>query len=185
MTQSEREETLKLVKNSLKAYLINKEYIKVPENLPDVFYENGASFVTLNLKNSGSLRGCIGSIIAHRPLGEDLIRNAVSAATGDPRFAPMTYEELDGVDIEISVLTKPYEIEYDTPQDLLNKIEQGRDGVIIKYAEKQATFLPSVWEQIRKKEEFLAHLCLKAGMEQECFVNRKLTVFLYQTEKIR
>ncbi|MCV6608545.1 MAG: AmmeMemoRadiSam system protein A [Campylobacterales bacterium] len=184
MSETEKQEALDLVRKSLKAYLIDRTYLEVPKKLSSIFHENGASFVTLNNKNNGSLRGCIGSIIAYRTLGEDLIKNTISSATGDPRFPPMTLKEIDSVDIEISILTKPYEIEYVDGLDLLSKIEQGVNGVIIKYKEKQATFLPSVWDQIDTKENFLAHLCVKAGLEADLFLREKLEVFLYQTEKI-
>ncbi|MDD3238096.1 MAG: AmmeMemoRadiSam system protein B [Candidatus Gastranaerophilales bacterium] len=135
--------------------------------IPPVFDELGASFVTL--KTDGSLRGCIGSIIAHRPLIADLINNASAAAFQDPRFAPLTEDEFDNLDISISLLSAPMKIEFSGEQDLLQKIKPFEDGIIIKDGAHQAVYLPSVWEQLPEKVMFLNSLKQKAGLRPDYF----------------
>lgn len=180
-----KEEGLFLVSLARKAI---EHYLKTgripylpPENIP---YENlkklGASFVTLETKY-GNLRGCIGSILPHRPLYEDVIYNAISAAVSDPRFTPLSLSELDDIKVKVSVLTYPQPVEYTDWTHLLQKIEPYKDGIIIKYGNHSATFLPDVWEDLPDKHQFLSHLCLKAGLEPTCYKNLKLDVFKYQT----
>ncbi|MDH5464475.1 MAG: AmmeMemoRadiSam system protein A, partial [Thiovulaceae bacterium] len=88
---------------------------------------DGATFVTLI--KQGDLRGCIGSIIAFRPLIDDVVANAQAAAFEDPRFLPLTLEELPYTEIEISILTKPQEVSYETWDELRNIIVPFEDGV--------------------------------------------------------
>lgn len=171
-----------LARKSIEYYLKTRQtpYIP-PENIP---YENlkkpGASFVTLETKQ-GSLRGCIGSILPHRPLYEDIIHNAISAAVSDPRFVPLSPAELDNIKVKVSVLTYPQPVEYTDWVDLLEKIQPYIDGIIIKYRNHSATFLPDVWQDLPDKHQFLAHLCVKAGLEPGCYKNLKLQVFKYHT----
>ncbi|WP_456433343.1 AmmeMemoRadiSam system protein A, partial [Nitratifractor sp.] len=119
--------------------------------------EPGAAFVTLN--ENHQLRGCIGSIVAHQPLIDDLIHNAKAAAFNDPRFRPVRPEEYDKLEIEISLLTPPQEIPYTDKADLRRKIRPGVDGVILRLGNYQATYLPSVWEQLPDFDLFFATLC--------------------------
>ena len=104
-----------------------------------------------------------------KPLYECVIENAINAAVNDPRFMPMTIDELDKVKIEISVLTLPKRLEYRDANDLLAKLKPMRDGVILKKGLYQATFLPEVWKELPNKELFLTHLCLKAGLSGDCW----------------
>lgn len=122
----------------------------------------GACFVTL--KRHGALRGCIGSPMAWRPLGEDVVDNAAKAAFGDPRFAPLSAPELDGLTLSVSVLTPPVPMRFDSELDLLGQLRPGVDGLIIEDGGRRALFLPSVWEQLPDPAQFLAHLKHKAGM---------------------
>ncbi|MEZ0323588.1 MAG: AmmeMemoRadiSam system protein A [Hydrogenothermaceae bacterium] len=182
ISKEEGEFLLKLARYSIEYYLsTGKTPIIRPEDIP---YENlkklGASFVTLETKQ-GSLRGCIGSIIPHRPLYEDVIYNSISSAVSDPRFYPVSIDELNNIKIKVSVLTYPQSLPYDSWIDLLNKIEPFRDGVIIKYGNRSATFLPDVWEDLPDKESFFSHLCLKAGLPSDCYKRYKLEVFTYRT----
>lgn len=125
--------------------------------------EDGAAFVTLNRRSS--LRGCIGSLQAYRPLVEDVAENAFNAAFRDPRFPPLTPEETDDLDVEISVLTPPEPMtNCSSPEALLAQLKPFEDGLIIDDGVHRATFLPSVWEQLPDKVQFLQHLMAKAGM---------------------
>ena len=134
---------------------------------PQVFDEPGASFVTL--EKDGQLRGCIGSIIAHRPLIYDLIENTKNAAFKDSRFKPVTADEFDQLKFSVSILTTPRRIFFNGEEDLLNKIAPNLDGIIIKDGDKQAVFLPSVWEQLPDKRDFLNALKVKAGFTPDYF----------------
>ena len=146
-----------------------------------VFEEYGASFVTLEL--DGILRGCIGSIIAHKPLIKDLIHNAHAAAFSDPRFPPLTLNEYNKISIQVSLLSKPERLEFKTEKELLEKLTPQTDGLIIRDGNFQAVFLPDVWEQLPDKKEFLEQLKLKAGLPKNYF-SENLEAFKFSTTKI-
>ncbi|HZK06201.1 MAG TPA: AmmeMemoRadiSam system protein A [Actinomycetaceae bacterium] len=129
---------------------------------PDEWKEPGASFVTLT--REGRLRGCIGSLVPRRSLGDDVVGNARSAAFRDPRFPPLTDRELEGLRIEVSVLSAPSPIPAATRQDALAAMRPGVDGVILEAGAHRATFLPQVWDQLPDPEEFLGQLMRKAGL---------------------
>jgi len=144
--------------------------------------EQGASFVTLSI--DGQLRGCIGSIIAHRSLFDDIIHNAQAAAFKDPRFMPLSEGELDRTCIEVSLLTEPKNLEYSDMNDLKSKVRIGIDGVILKSDNYQSTFLPQVWEQLKTHELFFSHLCQKAGLDASCLKEHP-QILLYQVQKVK
>ncbi|HIJ62447.1 MAG TPA: AmmeMemoRadiSam system protein B [Rhodospirillaceae bacterium] len=135
-----------------------------PETLPAPLQAPAAAFVTLSLH--GRLRGCIGSLSAWRPLAEEVADNAVKAALNDPRFAPVSEAELDGLEISVSVLTPAEPIAWRDEADLLGKLQPRRDGLIIDDGQHRAVFLPAVWEQLPDPHDFLAHLKQKAGLTQ-------------------
>jgi len=137
------------------------------ETYPDL-KENGAAFITINTEPNEQLRGCIGSLQACRPLYEDIIINAQSAALRDPRFPPLTPEELKHIKIEVSILSEPAVLEYSDITDLKNKVLPFQDGIVLKYNGKQATYLPQVWEQLPRFDDFFSNLCLKANLDSTC-----------------
>lgn len=141
-----------------------------------------ATFVTLNL--DGRLRGCIGSLVAHRSLLDDLIHNAKSAAFEDPRFYPLSPEEFKKVVIEISLLSPPEALLYDSIEDLKSKVSVGIDGIILQKEGKKATFLPQVWEQLPTFEHFFSQLCQKAGLGAHCLEHHP-DIWRYRVEKIK
>ena len=124
---------------------------------------HAAVFVTLTTIE-GALRGCIGSLEAHRTLVEDISENAAAAALRDPRFASVREEELDALRIEVSLLTAPALMTFGSEEDALAQLRPQRDGLIFSAAGHRATFLPQVWEQIPGPREFLSQLKLKAGL---------------------
>ena len=124
--------------------------------------ETGASFVTLKL--DGELRGCIGTIDAHRPLGEDVARNARAAAYRDPRFPPVTPAERSRLQVEVSVLSPREPLRVATESEALAKLRPGIDGIALEYAGVSATFLPQVWESLPDPDAFLDALRRKAGL---------------------
>ena len=127
--------------------------------------EPGASFVTLT--RQGELRGCIGTLEAHRPLGQDVRENALAAAFRDPRFMPLSRTEFDDVRVEVSVLSPHEVLAAGSEKDALAVLRPGVDGVVFEYAHYRSTFLPQVWEQLPDPAEFMAHLKRKAGVPKE------------------
>jgi AmmeMemoRadiSam system protein A len=130
----------------------------------------------------GQLRGCIGTLAATESIVEGVKRNALNAALHDHRFSPVKPEELDSIVIEVSVLTDPTPVEYTDGADLLTKLNPGVDGVIIRQGAARATFLPQVWDQLSGPEEFLTHLCLKAGLAGDAWQTSKVEVLIYQVQ---
>jgi AmmeMemoRadiSam system protein A len=124
--------------------------------------ERGASFITL--KQGEQLRGCVGSLRAHRPLVEDVKANALGAAFRDPRFRPLQPEELDVTRLEVSVLSPLEPVPFEDERDALSRLRPGTDGLVFEYGYHQSTFLPQVWEDLPDPAEFLAHLKQKAGL---------------------
>ncbi|MCM2289052.1 MAG: AmmeMemoRadiSam system protein B [Sulfuritalea sp.] len=122
----------------------------------------GATFVTLT--QDGQLRGCIGSLEAHRPLDQDVRANAVAAAFRDPRFPPLTAEELARTRIEVSLLSAPQPMSFTDEADALRQLRPNIDGIIFSAGQRRSTFLPQVWEQLREPRVFMAHLKQKAGL---------------------
>jgi len=138
------------------------------------------TFVTLKI--AGHLRGCIGSLTAEESIVDGVKRNAVNAAFHDPRFSPVTVEEIEDVDIEISILTNPQPFEYIDSVDLISKLRVNVDGVILRKGRAGATFLPQVWEQLPRPENFLSHLCVKAGLSANAWENTRLEISTYQVQ---
>jgi AmmeMemoRadiSam system protein A len=144
--------------------------------------EQGASFITLTAH--GQLRGCIGALEPYQPLAEDVREHAVAAALEDPRFPPVQVNELNGIKIEVSRLTRPIPLEYKDADDLLSKLHPNVDGVILHDASgHRATFLPQVWEKIRDPAEFLDNLCNKMGVSHNSWRSRHFDVLTYQVEE--
>lgn len=127
--------------------------------------EHGACFVTLT--QFGELRGCIGSLQAHRSLLDDVKSNAVSAALRDPRFKPLTEEEFDITTVEVSLLSKSQEMQVRDEADALAQLRPGVDGIIFEYGGYRSTFLPQVWESLAQPRDFLAMLRRKAGLPDD------------------
>ncbi len=146
----------------------------------DALQARRGTFVTLKI--GGQLRGCIGNIAAAGTIVDGVRQNAVNAAFRDPRFAPLTAAEFDDVDIEVSILTEPKPLAFSDARDLLSRLRPKKDGVIIRRGSAGATFLPQVWEQLPKPEEFLSHLCLKAGMPADAWKRPGLEVLTYQVQ---
>lgn len=151
-----------IIKNNFENKHININY-------PQVFDEYGACFVTL--EKFGHLRGCIGSIVAHQPLINDLVQHSKDAAFNDYRFNPVTEDEIKDLKVAVSILSEPSRIDFDGEEDLLGKITPYTDGIIIKDGNYQTVYLPSVWAEIPNKKDFLNSLKVKAGLKEDYFSN--------------
>ncbi|MGE0485738.1 MAG: AmmeMemoRadiSam system protein A [Gammaproteobacteria bacterium] len=125
----------------------------------------GASFVTL--RQHGRLRGCIGSLQAHRALHDDVIANARAAALDDPRFAPVSAAEVDTIELDVYVLSTPEALAFRDETDLVRRLRPGVDGLIVTYRDRRATYLPSVWAELPEPGAFLRHLRHKAGIADD------------------
>jgi AmmeMemoRadiSam system protein A len=138
--------------------------------------------VFVTLKMADQLRGCIGSLEADRPLVDNVRANARNAAFHDPRFAPLTVDEWPQVQIELSVLSTPRKLAYPSAEALPEHLTPRVDGVVIRKGYSSATFLPQVWKQLPRPQDFLAHLCLKAGLSASAWRKGDLEVETYQVQ---
>jgi len=140
----------------------------------------GASFVTLTI--AAELRGCIGTLEAHRSLIEDVRKNARAAAFDDPRFSPLRREEFDAVSVEVSLLSTPEPLAVKTEAEALACLRPHIDGVVLEYDWHRATFLPQVWEQLPNPRKFLQQLKRKAGLSEDFWAD-KVLVSRYAVQK--
>lgn len=147
------------------------------ETIPSHLTQEGASFVTLTI--AGRLRGCIGALSAYQPLVQDVCEHVLAAAFQDPRFPSLSVKEMEKVEIEISYLTPPEKLDYQSVEELLEKLTPDVDGVILIDGYRRATYLPQVWEQIPQKELFLSSLCQKMGAASNLWQKKHLEVQIY------
>lgn len=172
---------LKLARSEIASELSgNKGLVTKPREISSALMQKRGCFVTLHKR--GALRGCIGTIEPRTALYACVAENAVNAAFRDPRFAPLGKNEIDEVDIEISVLTKPRALQFADGEDLKRQLVSGLHGVILSQGHRRSTFLPQVWEQLPDKEAFLEHLCLKGGMSRSCWQQSNTCVEVYEAE---
>jgi AmmeMemoRadiSam system protein A len=152
----------------------------VPRIADPSLLTNRGTFVTLKLNSQ--LRGCIGNIEPVKSICGGVCDNAVNAAFYDHRFAPLSDEEFKKIDISISVLSKAKKLSYSDENDLIAKLRPYKDGVILRQGSAGATFLPQVWEQLPDVEQFLTHLCRKAGLSENCWRDGDVEILVYQVQ---
>lgn len=182
LSPTDRQYLLRLAREAITRRLRGKKPPPIDlDALSESLSRDGACFVTLT--KYGELRGCIGSLEPRRLLAEDVCENAVSAAFRDPRFPPVSAEELDDLHVEVSVLSAPQPLPYDGPDDLVAKLRPGVDGVVIESGWNRATFLPQVWDKLPDPHQFLEHLCRKAFLSTDAYHKPGLDVYVYQVEK--
>jgi AmmeMemoRadiSam system protein A len=182
LTTAQGETLLDVARRSIVHGLLHGRPLAVgPEEYQDALQAVRASFVTLTL--SGKLRGCIGALEATMPLVADVAEHAFAAAFRDPRFPPLTEPEFGEVDIHISVLTPATPMDFEDEADLLSQLRPGEDGLIIAKGARRATFLPSVWASLPDPVQFLSHLKLKAGIDDND-PREPLRAWRYTTESI-
>jgi AmmeMemoRadiSam system protein A len=174
LTDYEKEILHKIAEESIKSKLFNKPFnfeYKITDNLSQ---ERGA-FVTLH--KNGSLRGCIGYIVPVAPLHETVKQMAVAAAFDDPRFPPLSEEELKNINIEISALTPLKKI------NDINEIQVGKHGILIKKGFASGVLLPQVatdynWDRLT----FIEQTCMKAGLTENCWREKDTEIYIFSAE---
>ncbi len=172
---------VRLARQTIAERLGKKSITVDPDAMADIaFQDHRGTFVTLTINKQ--LRGCIGNLDSTESILAGIKRNAINAAFHDPRFSALKAHELDQVDIEVSILTEPHRLEYGDSKDLLSKLRVHVDGVILSKGSANATFLPQVWEQLPKPEQFLSHLCMKAGLPADDWEKSRLEILTYQVQ---
>jgi AmmeMemoRadiSam system protein A len=182
LSDSDKRELLRLAREAIDAAVRDQPLPPVDTaRLSPALLRQGTCFVTLT--ESDELRGCIGGLQAFDPLYEDVRQHAMQSALRDYRFPPVTPEEVPRLEIEISVLTEPQPLRYDSPDDLIRRLRPEVDGVILSQGYRRATFLPQVWERVPDPETFLSMLCEKMGAPPDTWRRTMLDVQTYQVEK--
>ncbi len=181
LNKKERELLLKLARSAILSELATGGVaIEKPTDVPPRLQEKRGCFVTLH--KDGSLRGCIGRIEPTTALISCVEENAINAAFRDPRFEPVTKDEMDAINIEISVLTRPRPVKFQDGDDLKKQLVPGVHGVVLSQGYRRSTFLPQVWAQIPKIEDFLEHLCIKGCMPRSAWRDPRTCVEVYEVE---
>ncbi|MEM5829833.1 MAG: TIGR00296 family protein [Candidatus Aenigmatarchaeota archaeon] len=155
---------------------------KVDKNFSKDFKIKKGVFVTIETYPEKELRGCIGFPYPTFPLGEAVQKAAISAAFEDPRFEPLEREELSRVIFEVSILTEPELIEVKNPKEYFEKIEAGKDGLILQNGPFTGLFLPQVWDHFKTKQEFLENLCFKAGLTPDYIYDKRTKIFKFKVQ---
>ena len=160
-------------------YLKKGSKMELGKKFQEDFSFKSGVFVTLN--SPLGLRGCIGYPLPDKKLFNALEDAALSAATEDPRFPPVKFEELDSITFEVTVLTPPTKIEVKEPQEYLSKIKVGQDGLIVKFGYNSGLLLPQVpIEYGWNEKEFLEHTCEKAGLPKEYWQKEEVEILKFE-----
>ncbi|PMB74270.1 TIGR00296 family protein [Candidatus Bathyarchaeota archaeon] len=183
LSLEEGEILVKLARNAVEGYLKTRRRIHVPEGISEKLMRPCGVFVTINSIESGEkeLRGCIGLPYPTTPLAQAVIESAISSATQDPRFYPLSLNELEKVVFEVSVLTPPQLVEVEKPNEYPSKIKVGVDGLIVEMGIYKGLLLPQVpveWNW--NEEEFLCQCCVKAGLPPDCWLMKGTKVYKFQ-----
>lgn len=170
LSDEELQACIQVARESIRHGLQHGTSLKVvSRNYSNNLQQELATFVTLH--KNGILRGCIGVLEPYQPLITDIAEHAYSAAFKDSRFPALQENEYEQLDIKISILGKPEEMIFKDEEDLLQQIRPAVDGLILEYGYHRGTFLPSVWEQLPDKRDFLKHLKVKAGLSHQWWDN--------------
>lgn len=166
-----------IARRAIEHYVRYGKTIDLPEGVPSKLFRPGMAFVTIDRvsESSKELRGCIGFLQPVSPLINTVINAAIAAATEDPRFPPLSEDEIDKIVIEVSILSLP------TPVKSVNNIVIGRHGIIVHRGWNTGTLLPQVpidycWDS----ETFIAEGCIKAGLEPDCWLDDKTKIYVYE-----
>ena len=174
---------IQLARSAVKEHLEKGKAIQPPKETPKKLFEQCGVFVTINSVRNGDkeLRGCIGYPYPTSPLVEAVIDSAINAATQDPRFYPLSLDELSKVVFEVSVLTPPEPVEVKNPKEYLSKIKVGEDGLIVEKGYYRGLLLPQVpveWGWC--EEEFLCQCCIKAGVPPDSWLTKGTKIYKFK-----
>ncbi len=172
---------VKVAREAIATFLKDEKIMSIPVDTPDSLKEDMGAFCTLHC--NGELRGCIGYPEPVKSLIKTVIEVAISAATQDPRFPPVTIGELDSIDVEVSVLTKPELINVDKPSEYPGEINVGEDGLIVEMGYYRGLLLPQVplewkWDV----DEFLSNTCMKAGLLPDCWLKPEVKIYSFKSQ---
>ncbi len=181
LSLEEGEKAVRLARKAIETYLSEKKVVDA--KFDGVFAEKRGVFTTLN--KHGELRGCIGFPYPVKRLDEAIVDSAISAATQDPRFLPVKLEEMDEIDVEVTVLTPPEKLEA-PPEQRAEAVEIGKHGLIVVYRGYSGLLLPQVAvDHGMDEEEFLTHTCLKAGLPPDCWLMESVEVYTFEGQIFR
>ena len=183
LTDEEGVFLVKLARSAIEEYLKTYETISPPEDTPEKLWQKCGVFVTLNTIQYGSkeLRGCIGYPYPTNPLVEAAIDSAISSAVNDPRFPPVTLDEMDHIVVEVSVLTPPELIKVSDPREYPQHVRIGMDGLIVERSWRRGLLLPQVpIEWGWGPEEFLCQCCIKAGLPPDTWLIGGTKIYRFQ-----
>jgi len=183
LSQEEGEFLVKLARETVTQYLKNGKTLKPPKETPAKLFQQCGVFVTINTSHGleRNLRGCIGYPYPTSPLVEAVIDSAINASTQDPRFDPITLDELGNVVFEVSVLTPPELVKTSNPKEYVKQIKVGEDGLIIERGYHKGLLLPQVpiewgWAE----EEFLCQCCMKAGLSPDSWLTKDAKIYKFR-----
>jgi uncharacterized protein (TIGR00296 family) len=182
LTIEEGKILVKLARDAVEMFLKTEQILKPSKDLTQKFYEKCGAFVTIStfIEGEKTLRGCIGYPYPTSSLVEAVIDSAVNAATEDPRFPVMNFDELSNCVFEVSVLTPPVLMQVDDPKEYKRQIKIGQDGLIIEKGHNRGLLLPQVpieWQW--SVEEFLYQCCMKAGLPPNSWLTEGTKVYRF------
>jgi uncharacterized protein (TIGR00296 family) len=184
LSQNEGSFLVKLARKAVEEYLKTGKHAKIPMGVSEQLLKPCGVFVTINRLEGDkkALRGCIGFPYPTTPLVEAVVESAISAATQDPRFPPISLSELDHVVFEVSVLTPPETVEVKNPKEYCAQIKVGEDGLIVERGFCKGLLLPQVpveWEW--DEETFLCQCCLKAGLPPDSWLVKGTKIYKFSS----
>ena len=181
-TNTDKALLLDIARQSIESGLRTGQPLRVdPDGYPPELGELRATFVTLRRENA--LRGCVGGLVASRPLVADVAHSAFKAAFRDSRFPPLETSEFDRLEIHISILSALEPLSIPDEKALLAAIRPGIDGLVVRDGARQGTFLPAVWQSLPEPSEFWRELQRKAGIPLGTW-SRRWEIFRYTVESL-
>jgi uncharacterized protein (TIGR00296 family) len=173
---------VKFARETISLWVRERKVIKKPRSLSAKFYEERGVFTSLHTYPGKGLRGCIGIPQPVKPLIDAVIESAMSV-TQDPRFPPLAANELDRVIVEVSILTKPEKIRVHHFTEYPERVEIGKDGLIIRNGLQSGLLLPQVPKEYGwDSKAFLEHLCLKAALPSDAWTYEGTEIFKFRSE---